>query len=327
MADVRISVAMATFNGARWLRQQLDSIAAQSRLPDELVVRDDGSTDATLDVLRAFAGAAPFPVRVRRGAVRLGYSGNFDAAIRACTGDIVLVSDQDDVWLPRKVEVVAARFDAPAARPWVVLNDQWVADADLHAAGITIFGETRRLGFGEETLGAGSCSALSAAFVRLCFPMPVPDAPYDSWIHRVAVPLGIRTLIDEPLQYYRRHGANASRPLVLRGGRSGRGILFREYGLAGMGARHDLECRILVALAGVAHRAAKSGAVAETVALPVADRAMAAASLIRARMEINGRPRCGRIGSILATRRAFGPAYALASMCKDGLRRRAPGPR
>jgi glycosyltransferase involved in cell wall biosynthesis len=106
-----ISVALAAYNGARYLQEQLDSLAAQRRLPDELVVVDDASSDGTVGILERFRATAPFEVKVHRNTANLGYSANFEVAISRCTGDIIFMSDQDDVWFPEKIEAVAGCFD------------------------------------------------------------------------------------------------------------------------------------------------------------------------------------------------------------------------
>src|SRR4051794_24013189 len=114
---VTISVAMATFNGEAFLAEQLDSIARQTQQPMKLVVRDDGSSDGTLSILRRFAEHAPFPVRILPAGPRLGYPDNFLTVADACGGDYVSFCDQDDVWLPQKLQVVAetiARAESPA---------------------------------------------------------------------------------------------------------------------------------------------------------------------------------------------------------------------
>ncbi len=98
-----VSVAMATYNGARFLRAQLDSIAAQTILPAELVVTDDQSTDDTETIVEAFAAAAPFAVRFHRNTERLGFARNFGRAIGLCRSDLIFLCDQDDVWQPDKV--------------------------------------------------------------------------------------------------------------------------------------------------------------------------------------------------------------------------------
>lgn len=106
----RISIAMCTYNGARFLQEQLASIAAQQRLPDEMVVCDDGSTDTTLEILEKFSQTVSFPVRIVRNPVNLGSTKNFEQAMRLCTGDLIALSDQDDVWLPHKLAVQEAVF-------------------------------------------------------------------------------------------------------------------------------------------------------------------------------------------------------------------------
>src|SRR3954470_17842517 len=94
------SVAMCTYNGARFLGEQLASVAAQTRPPDELVVCDDRSTDETASLVRDFAAAAPFRVRLHVNERNLGSTRNFERAVSLCEGDLIALSDQDDEWLP-----------------------------------------------------------------------------------------------------------------------------------------------------------------------------------------------------------------------------------
>jgi len=104
----RLSVAMCTYNGARFLPQQLESIAAQTRLPDELVVCDDGSVDESPEIVRNFARNAPFPVRLEINKKNLGSTKNFEKAIGLCEGEVIAPADQDDVWKPQKLAVLEA---------------------------------------------------------------------------------------------------------------------------------------------------------------------------------------------------------------------------
>ncbi|MCW6511076.1 glycosyltransferase [Lichenifustis flavocetrariae] len=105
-----ISVALATYNGERFLREQLESLARQSRLPDELVVADDGSTDRTLDIVREFATSAPFKTVLLGIEGRLGYRANFMRCAQHCSGDLIAFCDQDDVWDEDKLDVVSRCF-------------------------------------------------------------------------------------------------------------------------------------------------------------------------------------------------------------------------
>jgi glycosyltransferase involved in cell wall biosynthesis len=107
---VSVSVAMATYNGARYIREQLDDLAAQTHLPAELVVCDDGSSDDTIAIVEEFAASASFPVHIHRNPERLGYRANFMKAAASCTSDLIAFCDQDDRWDPGKLELLAAPF-------------------------------------------------------------------------------------------------------------------------------------------------------------------------------------------------------------------------
>lgn len=122
---MKISIALATFNGARFLKEQLESLAEQTILPIELVVADDGSTDETLSILERFSNAAPFQVLVYRNDQRLGYGMNFLKAASLCSGDVIAFCDQDDVWLPVKLERLSKCFG------------HFQADFVTHAAEVT----------------------------------------------------------------------------------------------------------------------------------------------------------------------------------------------
>jgi glycosyltransferase involved in cell wall biosynthesis len=94
---------MGTYNGGRFLREQLDSIAEQELLPRELVICDDRSEDATAHVVEEFAQGAPFEVRFVRNEYRLGIAKNFEKAIMLCRGEFIALCDQDDLWNPQKL--------------------------------------------------------------------------------------------------------------------------------------------------------------------------------------------------------------------------------
>ena len=128
---MRLSIAMCTYNGAAYLSEQLESLAAQTRPPDELVVCDDRSNDGrTLEIVKAFARNAPFRVRLSVNRKNLGSKKNFARAIRRCRGDIIFLCDQDDVWRRDKL----ARFeDTFTSRPETgfVFSDADVVDENL----------------------------------------------------------------------------------------------------------------------------------------------------------------------------------------------------
>jgi hypothetical protein len=224
---LRISVAMATCNGAPFIRAQLASIAAQTKRPDELVINDDVSTDATVVVIEEFAQSAPFRVRVERNPRRLGVSGNFAAAIRRCDGDVVFLSDQDDVWHPTKLERVAAQF-VRAKSPWMVTHDAAIVDVDGQPSGLTLGSQIRAAGRRpDQSIVAGCCMAMNRTLADFFQPTP-QTATHDAWIALIADQLGLRLHLDEPLIDYRRHGRNVSQSFMSRQRRSNAWLRWRE---------------------------------------------------------------------------------------------------
>ena len=106
MSSPTISIALCTYNGAAHLQWQLESLANQSSLPDELVVSDDRSSDNSLKIVTDFAAAVPFRVHILTAQDQMGYRSNFLRAAEACRSDYIAFCDQDDIWSPRKLEVV-----------------------------------------------------------------------------------------------------------------------------------------------------------------------------------------------------------------------------
>ena len=106
------SIAMSTYNGEKYLAEQLESIFAQTRLVDEIVISDDGSSDGTLAIIESFREAhADVKWNVMTSARNQGFRASFRRAIAACTGDVIFLCDQDDVWMPDKVGEMLAVFE------------------------------------------------------------------------------------------------------------------------------------------------------------------------------------------------------------------------
>jgi glycosyltransferase involved in cell wall biosynthesis len=128
---MKMSVALATYNGAGFLEEQLRSIAAQERTPDELVVCDDGSSDETVAILQRFAAECPFDVRLETNAENLGTRDNFARAVSLCRGDVIALCDQDDVWLPNKLGRLERAF-AEDVQVGFVFSNAILIDATAH---------------------------------------------------------------------------------------------------------------------------------------------------------------------------------------------------
>ena len=212
---MKISIAMATYNGAQYIQDQLQSFVDQTRLPDELIITDDCSTDRTEAIVREFAKTAPFAVAFYRNEKNLGYGGNFNAALLKTTGDLVFLSDQDDVWFPEKIEhMVGVAVRNPKAL--VVMNDAVLTDSDLNEVGLTKVGQIRSAGFPMRFFVMGCCCGIRRELLDFCMPIPEGFKGHDNWIVDLADALGAKIIDDRVLQYYRRHESNESQFIANR---------------------------------------------------------------------------------------------------------------
>ena len=198
-----ISIAMATYNGEKYLQQQLDSIAAQTILPDELVVCDDCSTDKTIEILENFKNKVGFKVRILQNQVNSGYVKNFARVIPETKGDFVFMCDQDDFWFPNKIKRVLKTFEEnPKAQ--LVAHNAICTDSNLKPLGKTLFefDVSRGLRYGSAIHGFVTCVRRS----YLNYMLPIPYCyTFDRWMSLPASELKIRFELDEVLGYYRRH--------------------------------------------------------------------------------------------------------------------------
>ena len=210
-----VSIALATCEGDRYLAQQLESFARQTRIPDELVVCDDASTDRTSQILQEFKACAPFAVRIIRNEQRRGYVANFGQALELTTGDLVFLSDQDDVWLPQKIEVMLAERGAFPEK-LLFMNDADITHADLTRTGLTKLGQLEAGGSPPQAFVMGCCCAVSRELLTLCLPVPADARGHDNWLVDFSNRIGATRVVREALQLYRRHGDNESSVLANR---------------------------------------------------------------------------------------------------------------
>lgn len=209
-----LTLILATHNGAAHLPAQLHSFIRQTRLPDLLLVSDDGSGDATRDILADFARTAPFEVRVTDGPCR-GYGRNFAALLAqtpAGTGHVAL-SDQDDIWLPHKLARACARLD-DLSGPALYGSRSWEA-ADEAAPRRLSRGLTCPPSFRHalaRNYAGGNTMVLNRAgadLMRHAARHLVADPVHDWWIYQVITGCGGRAIFDdEPGLIYRQYGTN-----------------------------------------------------------------------------------------------------------------------
>jgi glycosyltransferase involved in cell wall biosynthesis len=217
----RISVALCTWNGEKFLRAQLESIAAQTRPVHEIVICDDCSSDATPQIVGDFAQRSKISVRFEVNANRLGVTKNFEKAISLCTGQIIFLSDQDDTWREDKVAKLAACFDD--SKIGLAFSNAEVVREDLSPAGYHLWQsiwfdarEQERARAGDalpvllrHAIAAGSTLAFRAEYVPMI--LPIPDLPHchDIWITLlIACVAGVYPL-NEDLVRHRLHPDNA----------------------------------------------------------------------------------------------------------------------
>lgn len=220
MQSLKCGVALITYNGLKYLPEQLASILAQTRPVSHIVISDDGSTDGTLAFLESWTRTSPVPATLIHNRKQLGVIRNFEQAIRAVDADIIFSSDQDDVWLPNKVELMAAVFEQ---RPEVDLvhSDAILVDAQGCDMGKTLLGELGLSAKERDTIRAGHAfhvfcrrslvTGATAAFRKRLLEVacPLPSSMYhDAWLAFMAAATGKVHLLDKPTVHYRQHGAN-----------------------------------------------------------------------------------------------------------------------
>jgi len=220
---LRISVVLCTCDGQAYLAEQLSTLLTQSRLPDEVIIGDDASTDGTWSIVQDFAALARtrgVTVQAVRRPRRLGYVANFSASLAQSSGDLVFLCDQDDAWHPDKIGTMASRFLADPALTFLHSDARLVA-ADGADMGCGLF-EALELSAIERGLIDGGealrvylrrniATGATAAFRRelLGRALPVPSAwVHDAWIATLAAATGKVDFIDDPLIDYRQHDGN-----------------------------------------------------------------------------------------------------------------------
>lgn len=206
---------MATYNGAEYIEAQLQSFTTQTCLPDELVVSDDGSTDNTVARVETFAKRAPFPVIVVRNRKNLGYAGNFNIALERTTGDLIFLSDQDDVWLPEKLEKILALSQCEPAY-LLYMNDALLTDGELNSLNLTKYTQIKSIGLSNESFVMGCCCAIRRELLDFALPIPNGLKGHDNWLVGIADGISAKRIDKDVLQYYRRHDRNESQFIANR---------------------------------------------------------------------------------------------------------------
>jgi glycosyltransferase involved in cell wall biosynthesis len=216
-----ISIAMATYNGEKYIREQLESFSTQTLLPFELVVTDDGSRDRTLDIVEEFARESHFPVKVIKNDKRLGYGENFLKAASLCSAEYIAFSTQDDIWLPHKLATCSEALDDPDVLLCIHSAITWSKETGL---GYRHPDFKTTIKFGLETNHPQKAnSGFAVVFKRFILDyfdsskrprtlLSLGGEPvmmgHDEWVWFLACSLGSVVQISDALALYRQHGSN-----------------------------------------------------------------------------------------------------------------------
>ncbi|MEN2435665.1 glycosyltransferase family 2 protein [Weeksellaceae bacterium A-14] len=204
---MKISVCLATYNGERYIKGQVNSILSQLRTNDELIVSDDSSTDKTVEILKNINDHR-IKIYINQG--RSGISHNFENALSHVSGDYIFLSDQDDIWMDNKVsKMIQAlqNFDCVIHNAQVIDDKGDFLGADLFSIYRTRTGYFRNL---LRNTYVGCCMAFRKSLLTYVLPIPLPVTMHDMWIGLISEKKGTTAIIEDSLILYRRHGNNAS---------------------------------------------------------------------------------------------------------------------
>lgn len=204
---MRISVCIASYNGEKYIKEQVDSIINQLTASDEIIVSDDGSTDKTLEILEGYNDSR---IKVFKNNGKHGYTHNFENALKQSSGDYIFFSDQDDVWLPNKVETILPYLQNDN----LVVGDAYITNNDLEIQGRISEWRTYKKGYFRnlyKSVYMGCTNAFTKKIKEYCLPFPKNIVAHDNWIGLLCeLKFNVVYLQDPPLILYRRHQSNAS---------------------------------------------------------------------------------------------------------------------
>lgn len=202
-----VSVCMATKNGAKYIREQLDSILVQLGPSDEIIISDDASTDETISVIESYRDKR---IRLLKNKSSVGISRNFEISLNISKGEFIFLADQDDVWTDNKIEVMKKNLDHHD----LVVSDCLLVDHSLQMKNQSFFAVNNSgKGLIRNILKnsyIGCCMAFNRKLLNHALPFPSDIPMHDFWIGMVGELHYKVIFITEVLVYHRRHGANAS---------------------------------------------------------------------------------------------------------------------
>lgn len=217
-----IDILMATYNGEKYITEQIDSIINQSYSDWQLIISDDCSSDNTVNIIKKYQSEYPDKIFLHENAIRSGSAkANFYRLLSYIDNDYVMFADQDDVWLPEKISITLAMMQTyekiyGSHNPVLVHTDLYVVDGVLNMVYDSLFDMQNmnytRNNFNNilvQNIVTGCTVMINKALVRHLFEIPVKSVMHDMWLALVAAAFGKVVFLNHPTILYRQHGNNA----------------------------------------------------------------------------------------------------------------------
>lgn len=209
-----VSIALCTYNGAAYLKQQLDSITDQSYTNLEIIICDDASVDDTVKIIEEYQVKDP-RIKFLRNDKNIGYNKNFERAFMLCSADYIAICDQDDVWEKDKIELMMKNWPAGSSFIYSLsgnfMNDDFSGRTEAPKVRYTAIDDLHKLVFNSPV--HGHACMFKKELLQLCLPFP-PDIYYDWWMSMHAAATGTIACIPITLTWHRDHSQNSSRTLM-----------------------------------------------------------------------------------------------------------------
>ena len=218
-----VDILIATYNGEAWISDQLDSLLQQTFTDWRILARDDASTDGTVAVLEDFAARYPQRLTIQRNEQNLGVMATFNLLLVEAAADRIMLCDQDDIWLPEKIEKTLQRFDELEGRygretPLLLHTDLRVVDQDLSLVAASLWryqkcdpeGGRRLNRLLLQNAATGCTMAINRSLRDLALPIPAEARMHDWWLALTAAAFGRIEVLPESTVLYRQHGANVA---------------------------------------------------------------------------------------------------------------------
>lgn len=214
MQKLRISVALPVYNSENFIVDQVKSIVNQTKVPDEIIICDDKSTDNTVKKINDLikdSNNLKNKVKLYQNPSRLGMNLNFQEAINKCSGDIIFLSDSDDYWFRNKIKYIVNIFIKDEYL--LIINNCRFTNSKLKPYKTTKIGQINKIFGNTDNFIPGCCTAFKKELIKYYLPLPNNNQSYDTWLHFVGNFLKKRKVVNKVFQLYRRHENNNTHAL------------------------------------------------------------------------------------------------------------------